>query len=102
MTPDQVRDLAGTLLRPVLGDENVEDIVVREDDDWSGEPALYIDVLVEPSAGVPDGDQWLTAKRTLLDRLVANGDKRFPYISLTDREEKRSEALEEAGPAEPE
>lgn len=93
MTADEVRVLADATLRPVLGDRNVEQIVVREQDDWTGDPALYIDVVVAPDLDVLDAGLWLSARLRLSDQLVEHGDKRFPFVSLTDRKE---QALTEA------
>lgn len=93
MTLDEVRALAETTLRPVFGEQNVERIDVRARDDWTGDPALYIDVFVDPDMGAPDAERWLRARRSLSDRLLELGDMRFPFVSLTDRDE---QALAEA------
>lgn len=94
MTADEVRVLADTTLRPVLGDRNVEQIVVREQDDWTGDPALYIDVFVDPALDALDAGQWLNARLRLSDQLIERGETRFPFFSLTDREEQASAEAE--------
>ena len=95
MTPDQVLGYAEPLLRPVLGDENVEGIVVREDDDWSGEPSIYIDVFVVPGLSVFDFDAWGDARLALSNKLVGAGELRFPYIRLRDRRQDSQEPPED-------
>jgi hypothetical protein len=91
MTPDRVLSLAEPLLRPVLGEDNVETIEVREDDDWSGAPSIYIDVFVAPGTKWPDGRVLTGLRRTLSDKLVAAGEARFPYIRLRDRKEENDD-----------
>lgn len=88
MTAEEVRVLAERTLLPVLGEEKVDRIEVREQDDWTGDPALYIDVVVDPDLDAPDAGRWLSARRSLSDRLVELGDMRFPFVSLTDRKER--------------
>ena len=87
MSPEQVLGLAESLLRPALGEANVEDVVVREDEDYSGAPSIYIDVFVAPGTGWPDGNALTALRRTLSDKLVSAGEARFPYIRLRDRSE---------------
>lgn len=93
MTLEEVKNLADTTLRPALGDKNVEQITVKEREDWTGDAALYIDVFVGPELDTLDAGRWLGARRRLSDQLVELGELRFPFVSLTDREE---QALAEA------
>lgn len=96
MTPDQVLGYAEPLLRPVLGDENVETVAVREEDDWSGAPSIYIDVFVVPGTEWPDGNALTGLRLALSDQLVAAGEARFPYIRLRDRQDEDEDVPGEA------
>lgn len=94
MTRDQVLGVADPILRPVLGDENIQEITVREDEDWSGEPSLYIEVFIVPEPFSFDYDAWGDARLKLSDTLVRAGELRFPYIRLRDRHEESEESEE--------
>lgn len=91
MTPDLVLGLAEPLLRPALGQHNVETIAIREEDDWSGAPSIYIDVFVAPGTKWPDGSALTELRRILSDKLVAAGEARFPYIRLRDRQDENDD-----------
>lgn len=95
MTPSDVQRLAEPLFRSVFAKEAVETVDVREDEDWSGTPSLYIDVFLSSGTGAPDPDAWMRARRTLSDELVASGELRFPYVRLRDRVEESEDAPDE-------
>jgi hypothetical protein len=84
MTRDDVADLTERMVRRAFGEQNVEDVVVREDDDWGGDPSLFIDVFLTPEAwSVDDGS--LDIDHRLREKLRASGERRFAYIRLRDR-----------------
>jgi hypothetical protein len=84
MTPDQVRGAAEQLFGPVLGDENVERIVVREDEDGASERSLLVDVFVVPGT-LPIGvEAYLQLRRSLSERLESMGEQRFAYLRVRD------------------
>lgn len=91
MKTKEVLALADRLITPIVGPNNIEEIVVREDDDWSGAPAIYVDVFVKPGARRPAIDVWTRAKLKFSDELVAKDDQRFPYIQVRDRKAEREE-----------
>ena len=95
MTRQEVLDLADRLVRPVFRDREIERIDVREDDDWSGEPSIYIDVSIAPGTITPDVDAYLRATRRLNRELLAAGEQRFPYVRLRDRSDEGPEPGEE-------
>jgi hypothetical protein len=85
MTPDQVRGVADPLFRPILGNENVESIVVREDEDGASERSLLVDVFVVPGT-LPIGvDTYLHLRRSLSEQLEAMGEQRFAYLRIRDK-----------------
>lgn len=96
MTPEEVRGLAEPLLRPALGDENVESVAVRDEDDWSGAASISIDVFVRPGTGWPDGTTLTRLRRSLSDRLVRAGDLRFFSIRIRDRHDEDGDIPSEA------
>lgn len=95
MTPSDVQRLAEPLLRSLFNG-SLEEVSVREDEDWSGAPSLYIDVFLVPGAKVPDHARYRDLKRTVSDTLVASGDLRFPYFRLRDRAEESEGEAEDA------
>lgn len=92
MTMDEIKDLAGRFLRPVLGEENVEEIVVHENDDWSGAASLYVDVFVVPGFSQFDFGAWGQGKFELSEELRVRHEPRFPYVQIRDRREESEEA----------
>ena len=92
MTPSDVQGLAEPLLRSAFADKDVETVHVREDDNSSGTPSLFIDVFLAHNTGPPDTDAWIRVRRTLSDELVASGEMRFPYVRLRDRQEEEEES----------
>ena len=92
MTPDQVKTLTEPILRAALGAASVEGIVVREDDDWAGEPSLTVDVFVVSGKLPIGGGTYLDIRRRLSEALSAEGERRFAYLRVRD---KKGEAEEE-------
>jgi hypothetical protein len=92
MEPGRISELARRLLRPLIDDSMIEAIDVREDEDWSGTPSLFVDVFVSPGKPRPDAESWTRLKRSLSQELLDGGEQRFPYIRLRDRAAEDEEA----------
>ena len=91
MTREEVLVLADRVVRPEFGDREIERIAVREDEDWSGAPSIYIDVSVAPGTRALDAETSMRLLRTLNREVIAAGDPRVPYLRLRDEAEERRE-----------
>lgn len=95
MTKDGVLRIAERVIRPALGDRTIEDITVREDADWTGEPSLFVDVFLAPDTRPIDGDVSLDVRRSFRQQLLDEGEQRFAFVRLRDKagEEEEEEDL---------
>lgn len=76
--------------RPKVLQISVDDYV-----DWSGDPALRIDVLLDDSTTDEELDEAGVVKRVIRDRLLQDGIEEFPYIWLATPHELAEQTEEE-------
>lgn len=96
MTRAGIVEMADRLVRPAFRERDIEEIEVREADDWSGAPSIYVNVFLAPDVLRPDAETWNRVLRRFSDELVAAGDSRFPYVWLRDRREESEDIPDEA------
>ena len=94
MTKDEVLGIADRVIRPAFAEGAIEEIAVREDEDWTGDPSLYVDVYLAPDAALPEVKVSSRMRLALQDGLLATGEQRFAYVRLRDRAEEAAEADE--------
>lgn len=97
MRREEILQLADRVVRPAFRERDIEEIDVREEEDWSGTPSIVVEVFMAPAAQPPDVDSWFRMKRMFSRELLAAGDMRFPFVRLRNRaEEEDEEEPEEA------
>ena len=82
VTPERIegyRLLALEVLQRELGPYVVA-TEVREDNDHTGEPALFFVALLDESAPIELTDRFVKGQVRLRDALQAQGEMRFPYL----------------------
>ena len=82
VTPERLEGyglLALEVLRQELG-TFVVGTEVREDDDHTGEPALFFVAVLDDSAPIELSDRFVKAQVRLRDALHQRGEPRFPYL----------------------
>jgi hypothetical protein len=70
----------------------VKDHEVSIDSDSTGEPALYVKILIKPAHGVADNatvDRWNDFVHLVQDRLMRLRLKRLPYVRVGEWRRKR-------------
>jgi hypothetical protein len=70
----------------------VKDYEVTRDNDSTGDPALYVKILVKPARGLADDatvDRWNDFVHLVEDRLMRLGLQRRPYVRLGEWRRKR-------------
>ena len=80
MTQDEIRALADTILRPILGPAGFTSSDVQPRPDHSGEESLYVTVHFGPGSQGASGHTLLVASVALQEALATRGDSRFPYF----------------------
>ncbi len=78
MIKDTLRQIIERALRDAVGQSAVDRVVVAESTDHDGELALFITVYYRSGVNEVDQAKALSAVR---DRLLATGEKRFPYLN---------------------
>lgn len=86
MTSHDVTTVAERVVRAALGPNVIDAVIVREDDDWSGDPSLFVDIFLQPEAWPVAGEASLSFRHELSRELRAAGERRFAYVRLRDRE----------------
>lgn len=83
----QVRNIAEEAVRDNLGTSLIQGVYAEPGLDWTGDEILDVMVVVqEGTMGKLHGGQELSAAlRTLSDRLLENGETRFPHITYVTR-----------------
>jgi hypothetical protein len=82
MTDEEVRRLADTVLRELLGSVGYESVEVHGGVDNDGDPALFLDAILAPKSPVVSGSIYGEALATLRSALAQSGETRFPYLQL--------------------
>jgi hypothetical protein len=80
MNDAQIQAVAEKILRPALGNYGYERAEVRSGNDFSDEPAIYVDAVL--GKGAPDlgPGVLMNAHYALSEALLAEGEERFPYL----------------------
>ena len=72
--------------------EFVKDYEVSIDEDSTGDPALYVKILIKPARGEADNatvDRWNDFVHLVQDRLIRLRLARLPYVQLGEWRRKR-------------
>jgi hypothetical protein len=85
MTTNGVLEVVERIVRKGIRPDMVESVVVREDEDWSGDPSLFVDVFLAPDAEPPDVEASMQVRRSLTQELLDRGERRFAYLRFRDR-----------------
>ena len=85
MTKSGIFEVAERIVRRGIRSDMVESVVVREDEDWSGDPSLFVDVFLAPNAEPLDVEASTKIRRSLTQELLASGERRFAYLRFRDR-----------------
>ena len=93
MTSPNVRELAETLIRRELGARGLAWVAVREDVDHGGEPALFVEAVLERVADRVGGDASSRLHATLSQALLKAGEQRFPYFRVRYLDDERPEGV---------
>jgi hypothetical protein len=87
-----VDDLFRVLKQNAELPEFVKGYEVSIDSDSTGEPALYVKILIKPAHGEADNatvDRWIDFSHLVQDRLMHLRLRRLPYVQLGERRRKR-------------
>ena len=84
-TSTSILEVAERLVRGRIRPDLIESINVREDEDWSGDPSLFVDVFLAPDAEAFDTDTLTDIRLRLTQELLAHGERRFAYMRFRDR-----------------
>jgi hypothetical protein len=87
-----VDDLFRVLKQNAELPEFVKGYEVSIDSDSTGEPALYVKILIKPAHGEADNatvDRWIDFSHLVQDRLMHLRLRRLPYVQLGEWRRKR-------------
>ena len=82
MTEDEVRVLANEVAAQSLGAWGFDTSDVQAKADHDDEPAFFVTLHFKPGSTVADGHAYSDALSGLRQRLLQNGEERFPYMVL--------------------
>lgn len=80
MTADDIHRITNEVLRETLGPHGFAHADVQAAPDFDGEPSLRVTAHFKPQAGITSGEASTRALSSLRQRLIENGEERFPYI----------------------
>jgi hypothetical protein len=75
----RIRDIAAAVLAQEFG-SHLTDVSVHVALDHQDEEALFFEMALGPEAPIDIGRQFVAAHLKLLERLVEEGEFRFPYL----------------------
>lgn len=82
MKKSEIEELTDRVLRPQLESQGLYQIVVVEDDDSVGDPALFIDALLRAEPNRVHGESSASVHYMLRQALLESGESRFPHLRV--------------------
>jgi hypothetical protein len=78
----EVKQAISAAIERFLGRANIRKIVVNAIDDYSGDPALYINIHLNQADLLPSIEQRSKLRDVVRQELLQRDDDRFPYITI--------------------
>ena len=91
MDEHEMRDLADTVLAPILGPVGFMSSDVRARPDHDGQDAFYVTIHFKPDAEVATGKVYIDASEAMFDALIEHGESRFTYLKYDYPEARASD-----------
>jgi len=98
LTDTAVSTVADEILRNALRGSHYERVAVHSGLDHDGDPALFIDAILEKNVPPVAGEIINSALASLRAALLQNDEGRFPYLRLVHPDDMDVEGAQKYGP----
>ena len=98
LTDATVGDIADGILRDTLRGNGYKEVTVHSGLDHDGDPALFIDAVLEKDVPAVRGEIINSALASLREALLERDEGRFPYLRLVHPDDVSAAEVKDSGP----